>query len=103
MTPAWDYWQADVALVIGLIVLAVYVWRMAKLLTDMERRHKRLADRVGQLPSATLLTDLRVQLGRMEALGEGTQREIQATGARLRRVEDYLMEAKRHDGTHPLP
>ncbi|TAN12946.1 MAG: hypothetical protein EPN34_03225 [Burkholderiaceae bacterium] len=96
MTPNWTGWQADAILLIGLIVLAVYLWRMAKVLAEVNHQQKHMQQRIDQLPGTELMTDLRLQLGRMEALGESTQREIHATGARLRRVEDYLMEAKRH-------
>lgn len=96
MTPQWSGWEADAILFVGLIVLAVYLWRMARLLADMNQQQTHMRQRIDQLPGSALVTDLRVQLGRMEALGESTQREMHATGARLRRVEDYLMEAKRH-------
>lgn len=95
--PTWDGWGADALLLLALVALAVYIWRLTSTLDEVNQRQVLLQQRMEQLPSATLVTDLRVHLAQLQTLIEANLREVHTTGTRLRRVEDYLMEAKRRN------
>lgn len=97
MTAYWDGWQIDAVLVLALLALAVYIWRLMGLVGELGRQQERMRQSIEQMPTAIHVTDLRLQLARLEALVEATSREVHTTGTRLRRVEDYLMEAKRRN------
>lgn len=95
--PAWDGWMADAVLVLALVVLALYLWQLTRTLDEVSRRQALQQQRLEQLPGTDLVTDVRVHLARLESLSESTAREVHSLGTRLRRVEDYLMEAKRRN------
>lgn len=46
------------------------------------------------VPEPSVLTDLRVKMGSLEASQEALLRESHRTGAAMARVEDYLLKAK---------
>lgn len=97
----WEGWIADAVLALALVAMAVYLWRLTSTLDAVSRRQALQQQRMEQLPSTELLTDVRVHLARLESLIEGTAREVNSSSTRLRRVEDYLMEAKRrNEDTH---
>ncbi len=97
MSPYWDGWQVDGMLALVLLAMAVYVWRLMGLVDGLSRQQERLSQSMAQMPTSMDVTDLRLQLTRLEGLIEGTSREAHTTRAAIRRVEDFLLKASRSD------
>ena len=97
MTAYWDGWIADAVLLLMVVALAIYIWRLTELLDGVARRHELLQQSIGSLPRAGEMTDLRVQVASLDAKQASVLAEVHSTRAATRRIEDFLLRASRKD------
>jgi hypothetical protein len=83
----WGGWSIEMVLIVA---LAVFFWRRSTGVDALGRAVREQSRRLQQLEQAT---------ARIEAQIEGALKETHASRAAVRRVEDYLLDAKRrtHD------
>ena len=98
-------WLLDAVLILAIVVMLLYVWRFARaaamhrsepaqeaaLLKALERLSV-LEKRLEQADS--ILGALQVSMARIEARLDSALNETNASRAAVRRVEDYLLQAK---------
>lgn len=77
------------------LTVAVVAFVMAALAMRLSERIAAVEKRLGQLPSAQEVVDIRIKLASLEAKQESVLAEVHAVRASVRRVEDFLMKTKR--------
>lgn len=86
-----------------IFVLVGMLWRsvqagMTQAIAELRVRQDNTDMRLAQLPTGREFNDLRVQMASVEAKQEAVLTETHGARAAIRRVEDFLLKAKRdHD------
>ena len=112
-TPEFDLFVLLV--LVAMLLLMALLWRTARAvdnrahiaavqaeltraIADLRVRAAHTEQRLNQVPSPREFTDLRVQMASVEAKQEAVLSEAHGARASIRRVEDFLLKAKRdHD------
>lgn len=106
----WDGWQMDAVLLVILTLMMLWMRRtvrvaamqqhlaafeatLTRALGEQQTRMTQVESRID--PTAANLGDVRISMARMEAQIDSALKEIHASRAAVRRVEDYLLRATR--------
>lgn len=80
-----------------LIAITALAWLLQAVRRDLHEQRTRLDRVVASLPTTSQISDIRIDLARMQERIELTLKETHNSREAVRRVESYLMEASRHE------